>query len=207
MKNAQKIGGALAAGLLTMALVFTVRCVTRTEAALPEEPAAQVVTESPKPMMAAVATVDVKLAPALTPTPEPTPEPSPAPEPELDEDKVEMLACGIYSEAGGDACSDKCRKYVGDVMLNRVNDPRFPDTLEEVLTAELQYGRWHWTGVVWPERATEPGEAAAVERAYRIARELLAGEHSEIYGAGYVWQAEFEQGTDIIVLDGIYFGR
>ena len=127
--------------------------------------------------------------------------------PEPDPSTVEMLACGIYSEAGGDACSDLCRKYVGDVMLNRVDDPRYPDTLEGVLLQEGQYGRFCWTGIIWPDRATEPGEAAAVERAYRIARELLDGEHSEFYGAGYIYQAEFEQGKDVIYLDGIYFGR
>ena len=127
--------------------------------------------------------------------------------PEPDAAEVEMLACAIYGEAGGDECSDLCRAYVGDVILNRVDNPRFPDTMAEVLTAEGQYGRFHWTGIVWPERADKPGEAAAVARAYDTARALLSGEHSDIYGAGYIWQAEFEQGTDVIHLDGIYFGR
>ena len=126
---------------------------------------------------------------------------------EPDEAEVEMLACGIYCEAGGDACSDLCRYYVGDVMLNRVNDPRFPDTLEGVLTGKGQYGRFYWTGIVWPELASNPGAAAAVARAYDTARALLRGEHSELYGAGYIWQAEFTQGTDVIYLDGLYFGR
>lgn len=118
-----------------------------------------------------------------------------------------MLACAIYCEAGGDACSDLCRYYVGDVILNRVNDPRFPDTIEGVLTQKSQYGRFYWTGIVWPERANYPGEAAAVARAYDTARALLSGERSELYGAGYIWQAEFTQGTDVIYLDGTYFGR
>ncbi len=126
---------------------------------------------------------------------------------ELSEEEVEMLACTIYCEAGGDYCSDLCRKYVGDVVLNRIEDSRFPDTMVGVLTAENQYGRFYWTGIVWPERASDPLEANAVERAYRIARELLSGEHSELFGEGYIWQAEFEQGKDIIFLDGIYFGR
>lgn len=129
------------------------------------------------------------------------------PAPELDEAEVEMLACAIYCEAGGDACSDLCRYYVGDVMLNRVDDPRFPDTLEGVLTQKGQYGRFYWTGIVWPERAKYDGEQAAVARAYDTARALLSGEHSELYGAGYIFQAEFVQGTDVIYLDGTYFGR
>lgn len=96
---------------------------------------------------------------------------------------------------------------VGDVVLNRMEDPRFPNTMEEVLTQERQYSTWHWTGIQWPERAEYPGEAAAVERAYGTARSLLEGGHSGIYGRGYVWQAEFSQGSDVILLDGLYFGR
>lgn len=148
------------------------------------------------------------------PSEEPPKEPEEAPveidepaETELYEAEVEMLACAIYREAGGNMCSDKCRYMVGDVILNRVADDRFPDTIELVLTQKVQYGRFYWTGIVWPERASYPEEAAAVQRAYDTALALLSGEHSEIYGAGYVWQAEFEQGEDIIQIDGLYFGR
>ena len=126
---------------------------------------------------------------------------------EPDAELVEKLACAIYSEAGGDECSDECRINVGDVILNRVKDPRFPNTIEGVLTAPRQYGTFSQTGIVWPERAQNPGEAEAVERAWRIAEELLAGDHGELFGAGYVWQAEFTQGGDGFWLDGIYFGR
>ena len=122
-------------------------------------------------------------------------------------EEVEMLACVIYQEAGGDECSDECRMYVGDVVLNRIMDKRFPSTIEEVLTAKAQYGRFYWTGIVWPSRSQNAGEAHAVERAYDIARKLLSGEHSKIYGQGYVWQAEFEQGTEGFWCDGMYFGR
>lgn len=125
---------------------------------------------------------------------------------EPDPADVERLACAIYCEAGGDACSDECRYYVGDVILNRVNDPRFPDTIEGVLTAPGQYGRFSKTGIVWPKRASEPGEAHAVQRAYDTAYDLLSGNHSELYGAGYVWQAEFTQGSGFW-LDGLYFGK
>ena len=123
------------------------------------------------------------------------------------ETDTERLACAIYSEAGGDECSDECRIDVGDVVLNRMEDGRFPDSIEEVLTAPRQYGRFSVTGVIWPERAKDPGEAHAVERAYRIAEQLLSGEHGELYQNGYVWQAEFEQGSDGFWLDGFFFGR
>ena len=125
----------------------------------------------------------------------------------IDPQKLEILACGIYCEAGGDACSDECRMAVGDVMLTRELDPRFPDTLEGVLTQKGQYGTFSRTGIVWPERAKNPGEAHAVERAYDTARKLLEGEHSQLWGKGYLWQAEFPQGTDVIIIDGVYFGR
>lgn len=115
----------------------------------------------PAPVMHVLATMALLCSLSLEPV---MPEPMPpamtagavltAPEPDL----VEMLACGIYQEAGGDECSDDTRRKVGDVMLNRVEDSRFPDTLEAVLTAPGQYGRFSKTGIVWPERAKNPGE-------------------------------------------------
>lgn len=126
---------------------------------------------------------------------------------EIDPQDLEYLACVIYQEAGGDKYCDECRRRVADVVLNRVESPRFPNTIKKVLLAEGQYGRFHWTGIVWPERAKYAGEAHAVERAYRIAREVLSGQHSELYGKGYIWQAEFVQGTDNIYCCGHYFGR
>lgn len=118
----------------------------------------------------------------------------------------ERLACVIYQEAGGNAICDNCRKYVGDVVLNRVNDPRFPNSIEGVLLQSGQYGRFSWTGIVWQSRAHNAGEKAAVERAYHVADELLAGNHSELYGNGYVWQAGFVQGSGFWCC-GHYFGR
>ena len=123
------------------------------------------------------------------------------------EDELEIFACAIYQEAGGDKCSDLCRMYVGDVMLNRVDDPRFPSTLYEVLTQKHQYGLFWKTGIIWPGRASDPNEAAAVERAYDTARALLEGEHSELYRAGYIYQDTKPRGKDVIYLDGEYFGR
>lgn len=121
--------------------------------------------------------------------------------------EVEMLACVIYQEAGGDAYCDTCRRRVADVVLNRVDSASFPNTIYEVLTQEGQYGRFHWTGIIWPERAKYESEAHAVERAYRIAQEVLNGQHSELYGNRYVWQAGFIQGYDNVYCCGHYFGK
>jgi spore germination cell wall hydrolase CwlJ-like protein len=132
----------------------------------------------------------------------------PMPEPLYTDAELEVLALAIYQEAGSDACSDETRYMVGAVILNRVASDRFPDTLEEVLLQERQYGRLCWTGLVWPERASKPGEAHAVERAYRQARELLDGTVTDVLPSDVVFQAEFVQGTEVVAeSDGFYFCR
>lgn len=128
----------------------------------------------------------------------------------INEHDVELLACVIYQEAGGDTCCDMCRRRVADVVLNRVNDPRFKGTtIEEILIdgdPAPQWGLYSVTGVVWLDKAGLPEEQHAVERAYRIAREVLDGQHSDLTSE-YIWCAEFSQGTDVIECDGIYFGK
>lgn len=123
-------------------------------------------------------------------------------------EELELLALVIYQEAGGDACRDVTRQLVGEVALNRVADSRYPDTLAEVLTQRLQYGRLYWTGLVWPERAELPQEANAVQRAYDMAEALLAGTVDKLLPADAVFQAEFPQGTETLIeSDGFYFCR
>ena len=128
----------------------------------------------------------------------------------VNEHDVELLACVIYQEAGGDTCCDMCRRRVADVVLNRVKDPRFKGTtIEEILIdgdPAPQWGLYSVTGVVWPDKASLPEEQHAVERAYRIAWEVLEGQHSDLTSE-YIWCAEFSQGTDVIECDGIYFGK
>lgn len=127
------------------------------------------------------------------------------------EDDVFCLAAVIYQEAGGDACSDETRRMVADVVLNRVFDDRFPNTIREVLEdapgGALQYGRFALTGVCFPAAAKNECEQHAVERAYRIANEVLDGEHTELFENGYIWQAEFAQGSGCVWQDGICFGK
>lgn len=122
---------------------------------------------------------------------------------------AEYLACAIYQEAGGDGCCDMCRRRVADIVLNRVKDARFAgDTVEAILTEgnPPQWGLYSVTGIIWPEKASYPEEAAAVERARRIAIEVLEGNHSDLT-EDYIWCAEFPQGQDVIECDGIYFGK
>ncbi len=119
---------------------------------------------------------------------------------------LELLALVIYQEAGSDACSDLTRQLVGEVALNRVADPRYPDNLHDVLVQRAQYGRLYWTGIKWPERAFAEQEAHAVTRAYNIAEALLTGTATRLLPSDAVYQAEFEQGTETIAwVDGMYF--
>lgn len=143
---------------------------------------------------------------------EPTTEPTEVTEtteciPEVNEEDVELLAMVIYQEVGSDSVCDDCRRRVADIVLNRVNSDLYPDTIEEVLTQYSQYGNYYYTGVKWSYNASNPNEAHAVERARRIAREVLEGQHSELYGNNYLFQAGFVQGVEGFWCCGIYYGK
>ena len=60
------------------------------------------------------------------------------PEPPYTDEELDALALAIYQEAGSDACSDEARLMVGAVVLNRVADDRYPDTIQEVLMQRAQ---------------------------------------------------------------------
>ena len=191
--------------------------IPETEETIPETTEAETVPETteaeyidilPESANTSTGTSTTTTPPETTPTPEPTTAP------ETDEttnpsgmSEVEMLACVIFQEAGADYACDECRRRVADVVLNRVNSPLYPDTIYEVLTQYCQYGRFYWTGIVWSPNASHPANAHAVERAYRIAEEVLNGQHSDIYGDSYIGQAEFPVGYDYIYHCGIYFSR
>lgn len=122
------------------------------------------------------------------------------------ETELDMMACVMYIEAGGDACSDDTRIGVGNVAINRSAHPDFPDTLEEVLLQPGQYNTFSWTGIVWPERAKLQGERHAVDRAYACAQRLLDGER--VFDESVIWQSGEFQGTELVSYqDGIYFCR
>lgn len=127
---------------------------------------------------------------------------------EPDPQDLEYLAIVIFCEAGADAQCDETRYMVGDIVLNRVADSRYPDTIEEVLLEERQFGRFYWTGIIWPERASYARNAHAVDRAREIAYNLLTDtRHSDLYGKGYIYQDNRVQGKDNVWSDGICFGR
>lgn len=128
----------------------------------------------------------------------------PAPDKTYTDEELEILALIVYQEAGEDRVSDDTRRLVAQVFLNRVNDSRFPDSFYEVATAERQYGRLYWTGIVWPDRASSQVEAHAVERAYKIAQEVLESD-KPVCPEDVIFQAEFVQGDIYAEQDGMYF--
>ena len=83
-------------------------------------------------------------ADALTPTPDPY---------IPDEAEVEMLARLIWGEARG-VPSDMHKAAVVWCVLNRVDDPRFPDTVLEVVAAPYQFAGYSADYPVLPELAT-----------------------------------------------------
>jgi hypothetical protein len=166
--------------------------------------------EIPKPVVLAATipepVVFEPLEVAEPETVEPVEEEPAEPAPNYTPEELEMLALVIYREAGADACSDDTRLKVGTVVMNPVADDRFPGTLYEVLTQPSQYGRLHWTGLVWPERASTEAEAHAVKRAYDCAERILMGER--FLPEDVVFQAEFTQGTEVVAhQEGFYFCR
>lgn len=127
----------------------------------------------------------------LTPETEPVKEKVP-----YTEDELFCLAAVIYNEAGADMCTDEQRRLVGYVVLNRANDPRFPDSIREVLEQPGQYAGMG-SGVKFSKRSAYPEEAHAVERAYMIAQELLENRNDIPVPENVVFQAEFEQGIGV----------
>lgn len=110
------------------------------------------------------------------------------------ENDLYVLSHIISAEAGN--CDEEMMIAVGSVVLNRVNDYRFPDTIEEVVFQRdpLQYSPTE-NGTYWDEPTEEAVEVA----------QMLLEEGSQI-PEGVVWQAEFPQGTETYDIKPIPWG-
>lgn len=110
------------------------------------------------------------------------------------QEDLELLTHVIYAEAGSDYCTDEMRYGVGSVVLNRVEDECFPDTLYNVVYQRGQY-QCTWDGNI---------DKIPDERAYRIAMDLL--NNGSIFPSDVVYQAEFKQGSGVYSkIQNIYF--
>ncbi len=109
-------------------------------------------------------------------------------------DDLFCMAAVIYNEAGGNACSDTHRILVGNVVLNRVRDSRFPNTIRKVVQQKGQYSAMS-RGVKFASRSKYLCEKVAVARAYRIAKIVLDGK--QIAPKKVVFQSQFKQGRGV----------
>ena len=173
----------------------------------PEPTETEAPTETTTPETEPPATTEPPTEPTTEPTePEPTETAPTETTPTYTEEELELLALVIYQEAGADFCSDETRLMVGTVVMNRRDHERYPDTIYEVVTQYGQYGRFYWTGPVWPAKASYETEAHAVDRAYAIALRILLGERA--FPKDVIYQAEFPQGSKVVAYqDGLYFCR
>lgn len=113
---------------------------------------------------------------------------------EYTQEDLDLLAHVIYAEAGSDYCTDEMRYGVGSVVLNRVEDECFPDTLYNVIYQKGQY-QCTWDGNI---------DKTPDERSYRIAQDLL--NNGSIFPSDVVYQAEFKQGSGVYSkIQNIYF--
>jgi N-acetylmuramoyl-L-alanine amidase len=91
------------------------------------------------------------------------------------ERELELLALNIYHEARGEGQDGM--QMVGEVTLNRVDRPEFPDTICEVI---YQSGQFSW---VRGKKSHKPLEAESWEESLKIAESLLQGE-AELFDNG-----------------------
>lgn len=98
-----------------------------------------------------------------------------------------LLAKIITSEAGSERLSDEWRMCVGEVVLNRVASPEFPDTVEEVILQEGQYAGVNTDEFTYYLNPTEDSVNAALR--------LLQGER--LMDPWVVFQANFPQGGGV----------
>ena len=102
----------------------------------------------------------------------------------IDKNKLIMLASLIDLEAGSNWCSDEMQQGVGSVVLNRIKDSRFPDTMEKVI---YQPGQYATSKRVKGHKPTE--------RAIENARIVLT--EGSIFPEEVVFQANFTQGKGV----------
>lgn len=112
-------------------------------------------------------------------------------------DELYCMAVVIYNEAGGNNCTDEQRELVGYVVLNRVNDTRYPNTIREVLEQPGQYQGLGKAGVNFAKRSSDPKEAKSLERAWLTAKKVLENRNNIPIPSNVIFQAAFKQGIGL----------
>ena len=103
-------------------------------------------------------------------------------------DSLETLAICVEAEAGNQDLLGK--RLVADVILNRVESPRFPDTIEGVISQKYQFTTY-WDGSM--DAITEPSEetfeAVNMELRSRLDEDILfftAGDYNTYCEPAYI---------------------
>lgn len=99
-------------------------------------------------------------------------------------DELMLLAKIMYAEAGSVWLSDEWKMCVGEVALNRVASPEFPDTIAEVIAQPGQY---------YGANSRYFNNLLPSETCVRLAVRLLEGER--LMDPSVVFQANFKQGS------------
>ena len=108
-------------------------------------------------------------------------------ESEIRDGELEMIAQLVRAEAGNQSLEGK--RAVVDVILNRVDSPKFPDTIEEVIFQDGQFsviesGSFDKAG--WTVDDTDY-EAVRLEVANRTDSTILYFSSGECYNGTYVY--------------------
>ena len=107
--------------------------------------------------------------------------------PKYTEQDLYELTAVIYQEARGE--SDIIQLLVGNVVLNRVEDKDYANTVHDVLMSKHQYGMMWKHGIHIPN-TTNDIENKAIERCRKNAIRLLEGER--FCPKNIVYQSEFK---------------
>jgi hypothetical protein len=118
---------------------------------------------------------------------------------------LDCLALNIYHEARGEPLKGKLA--VGQVVMNRVAHPRFPDEVCAVITDGGEWPRGHCQFSWWCDgRSDRPSNPAAWSESRTLAREILLGAHGDpTEGALWyhattvspIWRHDFIEGPQI----------
>lgn len=101
------------------------------------------------------------------------------------EEELNLLSHLIFGETGADYCSDENQIAVASVVLNRVKNKNFPNTIREVIFQKGQYA-CTWDGNF---------DKTPNERAIKNARFVL--ENGSQIPENVIWQSQFKQGKGV----------
>lgn len=110
------------------------------------------------------------------------------------QEDLNLLSRVIFAEAGSDWLSDEHQRAVASVVLNRVNDSKFPNTIRDVVYQKGQYG-CVYNGMI---------NRTPNQRAIDNARYVL--ENGITIPDNVVWQSTGKQGKGVWkYIEGHYF--